>query len=87
MNDPIQAMIWIIVTLSIYFVMQLLYLKLRWLILHPVLISIFLIIALLRYLDLDYEQYNEGGIFISFFLGPSVVALGVLLHEKFEVIK
>lgn len=87
MNEPTETILWIIVTMAIYFGMQLLYLKLRWLLLHPVLISIFLIIVLLRFLNVDYEQYNHGGIFISFFLGPSVVALGVLLHEKFEVIK
>ncbi len=87
MDNAVQAVIWIGITLGIYFTAQAGYIKLGWLLLHPVLVSIFLIIFLLQHFDVDYRVYNSGGKFISFFLGPSVVALGVLLHEKTEVIK
>lgn len=54
---------------------------------NPVLITIGIIIILLLLFNIDFEDYNKGGKFISFFLGPSVVALGVLLYEKFNQIK
>ncbi len=87
MDNALSIILWIIITPAVYFTAQWGYIKLRLLLLHPVLVSIFLIIFLLYHFDVDYEQYNLGGRYISFFLGPSVVALGVLLHEKFDVIK
>lgn len=87
MGNPGNILLWIVITLIIYFGTQLLYIKSRWLLMHPVLVSMVLIIVLLQLLNIDYEQYNQGGKFVSFLLGPSVVALGVLLYEKIEVIK
>ncbi len=75
------------ITVAIYFAAQKLYARWRFFFLNPVLISIAGIIALLKLLDLDYRTYNEGGRIISFFLGPAVVALGVLLHEHWQTVR
>jgi predicted murein hydrolase (TIGR00659 family) len=75
------------VTVIIYFAAQKLYERFRWFFLNPVLISISAIIVLLKLLGLDYRTYNEGGSIISFFLGPAVVALGVLLHEHWQTVR
>ncbi len=87
MDNALQTLLWAGITLGVYFASQFAYIKFRLLLLHPVLVSIFLIIFLLDHFDVDYDRYNLGGQYISFFLGPSVVALGVLLHEKFNIIK
>ena len=37
--------------------------------------------------NIDFEDYNRGGKFISFVLGLSVVVLGVFFYEKYEEVK
>ena len=49
--------------------------------------AIILVIATLLLLDIDYATYESGSKFISFFLGPSVVALGYVLHKQVDSIK
>lgn len=53
-------------------------------ILHPLLLSIGAIIALLRILGIDYATYRSATQPIDFMLGVSVVALGYLLYEQLE---
>ena len=54
---------------------------------NRVFVSVVLIIVVLLMLNIDFETYNNGAKYISFFLGPSVVALGVFLYEKLEEVK
>ncbi len=49
---------------------------------NPLLIAMFLLIPTVLVLDIDYETYAEGSRFITFLLGPSVVALGYALHKQ-----
>ena len=79
--------VWIFITLSIYFGAQQLHYKLKWVLTTPILITILALILLLFVFNVAFETYNRGGEFISFFLGPSVVALGVLFYEKYNEIK
>lgn len=55
--------------------------------LHPFLIAIPTIIAILHFADIPYEFYKESNEIIHFMLGPSVVSLGLLLYDHFETIK
>ncbi len=55
--------------------------------LHPIITSISLIIAVLLLLDIDYPTFQKGSAFIHFLLGPSVVALGYLLYEQIHHIR
>lgn len=77
----------ILITLSTYFVGLRIYEKYRRFYLNPILLSSVFIIGFLVLFNIDYEQYNVGGQYLSFFLGPSVVALGVLFYEKYPLIK
>lgn len=54
---------------------------------NPLLISFVLIIPALTLLDIDYETYERGSHLISFLLGPTVVALGYVLHKQIRYIK
>lgn len=54
---------------------------------HPLIISIAIIIAFLKITDVSYETFEKGSQFISFLLGPSVVALGYLLYEQLNYLK
>lgn len=55
--------------------------------LNPVMLSIVAIIALLLQLDLSYEQYNIGGQWLSFLLGPAVVSLAVPLVRQIRDVR
>lgn len=75
------------IVLGVYLLANLLYKTTKISLLHPLLTSIITIIALLKILGIDYPTFKHGSHFIDFLLGPSVVALGFLLHEQIEYIK
>lgn len=79
--------VWVFLTLAIYFLAQGLHKKVKWALTTPILVTIFVLILLLSVFDMDFGTYDSGGKFLSFFLGPSVVALGVLFYEKLDEIK
>ena len=81
------GVLWAAVSLLIYGVARRVYLRLRMPLLHPVLLTIALLILLLQAAGIEYEAYMEGGRYISFFLGPSVVALGVPLYLRLQEMK
>jgi len=83
-NSPVFA---ILVTFLIFNISSMIYKKFKLIFFNPVLLSITLIIFILKVINLDYETYFKGARIISFFLGPSVVALGVPLYLQFEEIK
>lgn len=56
-------------------------------ILNPLLVSIVLVIALLVIFDIDYESYNQGGRYISYFLTPATVCLAIPLYQQLDLLK
>ena len=76
--------LWIIVTVAIYLASRAVYLRTRWAILNPALVSIAAVIALLLATRTPYADYERGGRVIAFWLGPAVVALGVPLALQLE---
>lgn len=71
-------------TLVVFAGAKLLYDRTRLLLLHPVLVSIALIVLILSLTRISYDDYMKGGSIITFFLGPSVVALGLPLHDHLK---
>ncbi len=51
-------------------------------VLHPVLLSMGLLIAILLITGTDYDTYFDGAQFIHFMLGPATVALAIPLYEN-----
>lgn len=83
MTDSIHISLYMILLTLAAFVLSLyLYKKTKLSILHPLLPSVLLIIAVLSICDIDYETYSNGAFTIDFMLGPSVVALGLGLYEQ-----
>ena len=68
--------LWLAVTIAVYFASRALYLRTRWAVLNPALVSIAAVIALLLATRTPYADYERGGRVIAFWLGPAVVALG-----------
>lgn len=54
---------------------------------NPLLVGFVLVILFLFYFRIDFETYNVGGDYISFFLGPSTVVLAVPLYKKIQLLK
>ena len=79
--------LWIIVTVAIYLASRAVYLRTRWAILNPALVSIAAVIALLLATRTPYTDYERGGRVIAFWLGPAVVALGVPLALQLERVR
>ena len=74
-------------TLGIYVGATWIYQKTKFALLHPVLVTIAVIIALLLIFKVDYLTYQKGSHLIDFMLGPSVVALGYTLYTQMASIK
>ncbi len=55
--------------------------------LHPLLVSIPVLAAILHVLDIPYHSFEKGSRIVSFMLGPTVVALGYLLYEQIARLK
>lgn len=75
------------ITFGIYFLARMLQKKTGYILLNPILISIAFLIAFLKFAGISYETYNEGGVFIEFWLKPAVVALGVPLYLQLKQIR
>lgn len=55
--------------------------------LNPLVLSMLAIIAFLVSFHISFDDYNKGGQFISFFLGPATVILAVPLYKKINLLK
>ncbi len=61
-----------------------LYRRIRFALLHPVLLTFVAVIIFLQMAKIDYSHYKEATGILDFGLGLSVVALGYLLYEQVE---
>ena len=89
MNEFLQNSVFFGVFISIltYEIGVLVKKKLSLAIFNPLLISIALIIVFLLVFHVDYETYEAGGKYLSYFLTPATVALAVPLYEQMEPLK
>ncbi len=83
-----KPLLWLIVTISTFIVTSWFNRRMGGTpLLHPVLVSLVLIILFLLLTDTDYETYFAGAQFIHFLLGPATVALAIPLFDHFERVK
>lgn len=54
---------------------------------NPLLISIVFVIAALAVLGVDYDSYNNGAKYLSYFLTPATVCLAIPLYQQLELLK
>ncbi len=77
----------ILLSLVAFQIGTLAYKKIRFSALNPLLVASVLVIIFLLIFKIDFEAYNLGGDYISFFLGPSTVVLAVPLYKKIQLLK
>lgn len=80
-------MIWLIVTLVVFFTARKISQKLATPLANPLLISIAVIIPLLLMLDVPFELYYEGNKWLNNLLQPAVVALAYPLYQQLSQIR
>jgi len=54
---------------------------------NPLLIAVLLIVGFLLLFDIDYEVYEKGAGYISFFLTPATVSLAIPLYRKLTLLR
>lgn len=54
---------------------------------NPLLIAMIICIAVMKFLNISYEDYMEGGQFISLFLVPATAMLGLSVYRKRKILK
>ena len=89
MNNFLQNSVFFGVFISIitYEIGVLIKKKLKIAIFNPLLISMALIIIILLIFHVDYDTYESGAKYLSYFLTPATVALAVPLYEQIEPLK
>lgn len=56
-------------------------------VIHPLIICVPIIMVTLKVFDIPVRDYMEANKFVTFFLGPCVVSLGLTLYDNIELIK
>jgi predicted murein hydrolase (TIGR00659 family) len=78
-----SPLLWLTLTVAVYALAAWLYGRSgSFPLLHPVLVAVVLIVALLRVTHVSYERYFEGAQFVHFLLGPATVALALPLARN-----
>lgn len=92
MNEIITSLVssplfGIIISLLTFQMGSMLYKKTGLVYLNPLVFSMLMIIAFLVSFHISFDDYNKGGQFISYFLGPATVILAVPLYKKVNLLK
>lgn len=88
MKDLLSSpMFGIILSISAYEIGLVIYRRTKMAVFNPLLLSIFIIIVFLSVFNIKFEDYDNGGKFISLFLGPATVILAVPLYSKLDILK
>lgn len=89
MSEFFQTSAFAGVTLSLiaYFIGSYLKKKFKIGFFNPLLISIVITIVVLVCAHVDYDVYNEGAKYLSWFLTPATVCLAIPLYEQWELLK
>lgn len=84
LNSPILG---IILSIFAFQIGLIIFRKTKFILLHPFITSVALIIFILLIFNIPIETYDIGGDMIIFFLGPATVVLAVPLYRQINVLK
>ncbi len=80
--------LWLTLTVAVYLAGDWLYRKTRCMpLLHPVFVSVAVLIGLLKLTGVSYQQYFESARFIHLLLGPATVALAIPLYANLSRVR
>ncbi|WP_378953359.1 LrgB family protein [Pelosinus sp. sgz500959] len=76
-----------ILTIGVYFISRKIFLKTQNALLNPVLLSTTVIILILHYSGITFDQYKPGKEIMTFLLGPATVALALPLYLNRQILR
>ena len=82
----LTASFFAVLTISIYLLTNIFYLKYRKTLLNPVLASTAILVLILVLGNIPYDTYMMGGNWIGTLLGPAVVALAIPLYKQRDLL-
>lgn len=74
-------------TIGAFMIGRVLQKKTGFVLFNPILVGVAICIAVLKVFDIDYEAYNHGAQFVSYFLNIATISLAILLYEQLTVLK
>ena len=77
----------LLLVLGCYLLGSFFYKKTKIALMHPVIISMLIIILFLNITDISYKEFSKASWLINFMLGPAVVSLGVVIYEQSKYLK
>lgn len=89
MNEVLSGCAYFGIALSLitYWIGYSLNQRFKLMIINPMLISMLLIIGFLLLFNVDYETYDYGAKYITYFLTPATICLAVPLYKQLQVLK
>jgi predicted murein hydrolase (TIGR00659 family) len=87
MRMMLLAVLFAVMTVAIYFVMNVLYVKYRRSFLIPIITSTIVIIVTLVLFNVPYTTYMIGGKWLDVLVGPAIVALAIPLYKQQDLLK
>lgn len=89
MNELFSGSVYfgIVISLLFYWVSLIISRKIKLTICNPLLLTTIFIIVVLLIFDIDYDTYNYGAQYLTYFLTPATVCLAVPLYRQFEILK
>ena len=82
-----DAVAWLAATILVYAAARAAYTRTRLALLNPAIVSIAAMIALVLATHTPFARYDAGGRFLTFLLGPAVVALGLPLALQLPTLR
>lgn len=83
--------IWLVLTLGVFRLLTMIQGEFNHVIIkslfNPLLLTIAVIILILKLNQIPYQDYAQGGHFISFMIAPATVSLAIKLEENFEYLR
>lgn len=74
-------------TIIVFIAAQALAKKTKITLLNPLLVSSIIVIILLLAFKIPYSDYNQGGKFFTFLIGPATVSLAIPLYKNLDTLK
>lgn len=82
-----NSIILLAITFGIYYLARQIQKMTGWVVLNPILATISALIVFLKSTGISYDNYEDAGRYIDFWLKPAIVALGVPLYQHLGQIR
>lgn len=87
MRDLVISLLCVVITLLVYYLNKQLYRRWRTLLLMPLVMTPVVLVALLLFTHISWQDYNAESHWLIWLLGPATLAFAVPVYENMAIIK